>query len=175
MIFLQQIPFEVAAKCIFSCKEHQTVSMFVFHSFVSTPTALAEEENQGEPRQVLDDVSQVRSAVDDSFHNGALVLCNPGASNIPDTDPQFPEQQREVHPHAAAPQESRDCEVARGMGVVKACKCESHSMDITEISKDSTCVGHLGKADVSHLYVPWSLLNSAHVFKIWSLYVTKLK
>ncbi|XP_053177271.1 zinc transporter 10 isoform X1 [Scomber japonicus] len=105
--------------------------------------ALAEEENQGEPRQVLDDVSQVRSAVDDSFHNGALVLCNPGASTIPDTDPQFPEQQREVHPHAAAPQDSRDCEVARGMGVVKACKCESHSMDITEIAKDSTCVGHL--------------------------------
>ncbi|XP_062275539.1 uncharacterized protein LOC133980761 isoform X2 [Scomber scombrus] len=84
--------------------------------------ALAEEENQAEPIQVLDDVNQVRSAVDDSFHNGALVLCNPGASTIPDTDPQFPEQQRKVHLHAAAPQDSRDCEVARGVGVLKACK-----------------------------------------------------
>lgn len=105
--------------------------------------ALAEEENQTEPRQVLDDVSQVQSAVDDVLHNGALVLCNPGASTIPETDSQAPEQQREVHPHPAAPQDSQDCEVEKGVVDLKARKCESHSKDIAEISKDSTCVGHL--------------------------------
>lgn len=132
--------------------------MFVFH-FPWSPTALAEEEHQTEPRRVLDDVSQVHS---DSLHNGALVFCNLGASSISDTVSKASEQQRGVHLHAAAPQ---DCGDVRGAVDLKACKSESHSKDITEISKDNTCVGHLSKEDVSHLSVPKrkSQLNSVRM------------
>lgn len=109
---------------------------------------MTEEETKGlaEPGRVLDDVSQVQSAVDDSFHNGALVLCNPGTSSIPDTDSQTPRRQPDVHLHAAAPQDSQDCELASGLADLKPCKCESHSKDFTEISEDNASVGHLGKS-----------------------------
>ncbi|XP_073350927.1 proton-coupled zinc antiporter SLC30A1 [Pagrus major] len=78
---------------------------------------LDEEEAKGEadPGRVLSDVSHtVQSAAEASFHNTALVLCNPGTSCIPDTDSPTPE-----------PQSGGDSE------------------DITEISKDKTCSGHL--------------------------------
>ncbi|XP_035536178.1 zinc transporter 1 [Morone saxatilis] len=103
------------------------------------PKVLAEEETKGqaEPGRVLYDVRRVQSAVNDSLHNGALVLCNPGTSSIPDADTQTPEPQAEVHLHAAAQQDSRDCELAPSAADL------SHSEDITEISKDNTCVGHL--------------------------------
>ncbi|XP_070762127.1 proton-coupled zinc antiporter SLC30A1 [Enoplosus armatus] len=95
--------------------------------------ALAEEEPKGqaEPGRVLDDVSRVLSAMDDSVHNGALVLCNPGTSSIPDTDSQIPQAQPEVHLHAAAPQDGQDYE------------------DIAEISKDNICMGHLESQNAS--------------------------
>ncbi|XP_044059963.1 zinc transporter 1 [Siniperca chuatsi] len=107
---------------------------------------LAEEETKGqaESGRVLDDVSRVQSAVDNSLHNGALVLCNPGTSSVPDTDPQTPQQQPEVHLHAAAPQDSRNCEVASGVADL------SHSEDITELSKDKTCMGHLDSQNASN-------------------------
>lgn len=101
-----------------------------------TPTGSAEEESKGqaEPGRVLYDVSLVQSAVDDSLHNGALVLCNPGTSIIPDNDSQIPEPQAQVHLHAAAPQDSKDCEANL-----------SHSENITGISNDNTSMGYLGK------------------------------
>lgn len=101
-----------------SCKEHQT--FFVLHS----PTALAAEEAKGP----ADDVSLVQSAADDSLHNGALLFCNPGASSVPDIDPQSPQQLPEV------------------FAELEVCKCESLSKDIPETSKDETSMGHLGKS-----------------------------
>ncbi|XP_070684675.1 LOW QUALITY PROTEIN: proton-coupled zinc antiporter SLC30A1 [Pempheris klunzingeri] len=111
---------------------------------------LAEEEAKGRagPGRVLGDVSQ--SAVDDTFHNGALVLCNPGTSSIPDSDSQPPQLEPQVHLHAAAPQDGADCEVASGAAHV------SHSDDLAEISKESTCVGRLE----SH-----NAFNTSPVFK----------
>ncbi|XP_051252862.1 zinc transporter 1 [Dicentrarchus labrax] len=110
------------------------------------PRVLAEEETkaQAEPGRVLYDVSRVQSAVDDSLHNGAFVLCNPGTSSIPDADSQTPEPQAVVHLHAAAQQDSRDCEVAPRAADL------SHSEDIAEISKDNTCVGHLESHNTSN-------------------------
>ncbi|KAM7399310.1 hypothetical protein PAMP_018591 [Pampus punctatissimus] len=93
--------------------------------------AMTEEGSQTEPRQVLDDISQVQPAVDNSLHNGTLVLCNPGACSISDSISQAPEQQQEEHVD------------------LKTCKPESHLNDIREISKDSTCVGHLDTSDLS--------------------------
>nr|XP_046244681.1 zinc homeostasis factor 1 [Scatophagus argus] len=98
-------------------------------------------KGQAEPRRALCDVSQVQSAVDDLLHSGTLVLCNPGTSSIPDTDSQTPEPQVEVH--TAAPQDNRDCEVVSGAADL------SHSKDITELSKDNTCMEHLGSQNAS--------------------------
>ncbi|XP_034460130.1 zinc transporter 1 [Hippoglossus hippoglossus] len=99
---------------------------------------LAAEESKGlaVPGRVLDDVVKVQSAADDSLCNGALVLCNPGASSVPEADSQTP--QPEVHLHAAAPQDSES-----GSADLKACKVESLSKDITETSKDNNSMGHL--------------------------------
>ncbi|GAA6235291.1 zinc/cadmium resistance protein-like [Lates japonicus] len=107
---------------------------------------LAEKGTRGlaEPGQVLDDVSHVQSAVDNSLHNGTLVLCNPGTSSFPDTDSQTP-----VHLHAAAPQDSWDCDVVSGFADLKTWKCESHSKDITEIFEDNTSMGHRDSKNVS--------------------------
>ncbi|KAM7413117.1 hypothetical protein PAMA_020484 [Pampus argenteus] len=92
--------------------------------------AMTEEGGQTEPRQDLGDISQVRPAVDNSFHNGTLVLCNPEACSIPDSISPAPEQKREELD-------------------LKTCKPESHLNDIREISKDSTCAGHLDTSDLS--------------------------
>uniref|UniRef100_UPI0037E98EFA proton-coupled zinc antiporter SLC30A1 n=1 Tax=Semicossyphus pulcher TaxID=241346 RepID=UPI0037E98EFA len=107
---------------------------------------LAKGEAKGwtDPGQGLDYVSQVQSAADDSLHNGALVLSNPGiSSSLPDMDSHL-KPQPGVHLHAAAPEDSRNCEVL-------SCVADSsHSDDITEISKDNTCVGHLGSQNASN-------------------------
>ncbi|XP_050934866.1 uncharacterized protein LOC108889245 isoform X6 [Lates calcarifer] len=107
---------------------------------------LAKEGTRGlaEPGQVQDDVSHVQSAVDDSLHNGTLVLCNPGTSSFPDTDSQTP-----VHLHAADPQDSWDCDVVSGFADLKIWKCESHSKDITEIFEDNTSMGHRDNKNAS--------------------------
>lgn len=124
--------------------------MHVCFSFLYwTPTVLAEEEAKGqaEPGRVLDDVSQVQSPADDSLHDGLLVLCNPGTSSVPDTDSQTPQPQPEVPLHAAAPQDSRDCEVVSGGADL--------SQSDRHITEDNTCMGHLGKrVDLSRLRVP---------------------
>ena len=98
---------------------------------------MAAEEPRGqaepaEPGQALD------AAVDDSLQNGALVLCNPGTSSVPDIDQQTPRHQPEVHLHAAAPQDSRDCggdggEVSGLRHVSPVCK-SSHHIERTEPS-----------------------------------------
>ncbi|XP_033970834.1 zinc/cadmium resistance protein [Trematomus bernacchii] len=79
--------------------------------------ALAAEETKGR----AEDGSHVQSAVNDSHHNGALVLCNPGTSSVPDTDCQTAPK-TEVHLHAAAPEESWDC----GAAQLKVNKCMGH-------------------------------------------------
>nr|QQX29072.1 zinc transporter 10-like protein [Scophthalmus maximus] len=89
--------------------------------------ALAAEEAKGP----ADDVSLVQSAADDSLHNGALLFCNPGASSVPDIDPQSPQQLPEV------------------FAELEVCKCESLSKDITETSKDETSMGHLDTQNAS--------------------------
>ncbi|KAI3354255.1 hypothetical protein L3Q82_018786, partial [Scortum barcoo] len=98
----------------------------------------AEEEAKGqaEPGRVLDDVTQVQSSMDDSLHDAALVLCNPGTSSIPEKDSQTPQPPPEVHRHTAALQDSRDCEVVSS----GADLCLSGS-----ITEDNACMGHLGK------------------------------
>nr|XP_019965812.1 PREDICTED: zinc transporter 1-like isoform X1 [Paralichthys olivaceus] len=97
---------------------------------------LAAEESKGlaMPGPVLDDISKVHSAADDSLCNGALVLCNPGASSIPEADSKTP--QPEVHLHAAAPPDQS------GSADLTACKVESHSKDITDTSQDNNSMGH---------------------------------
>lgn len=92
-------------------------------------------KGQTELGRVLYDVSQVQSAVEDSLHNGALVLCNPGASTITDTDSQAPESQVEVHLDATAPKDGGDSEIASSVVDL------SNLKDIT----DGIRIGHLGK------------------------------
>lgn len=91
----------------------------------------------------MGDASQAQSVVDNLHHNGALVLCNPGASNVPDSDSKSSEQQQpEVHLHAETPQERQDSEETSGAGDLKVCKCDSLKKDTPETSTDK---GHLGK------------------------------
>uniref|UniRef100_A0A8D3ASJ0 Cation efflux protein cytoplasmic domain-containing protein n=1 Tax=Scophthalmus maximus TaxID=52904 RepID=A0A8D3ASJ0_SCOMX len=99
--------------------------------------ALAAEEAKGP----ADDVSLVQSAADDSLHNGALLFCNPGASSVPDIDPQSPQQLPEV------------------FAELEVCKCESLSKDITETSKDETSMGHL---DTQNASITFQVCKSSH-------------
>ncbi|XP_075956973.1 calcium/manganese antiporter SLC30A10 isoform X2 [Anarhichas minor] len=118
--------------------------------------AAEEPKGQAEPGRVLEDVSYVQSAMDNSLHNGALVFCNPGTSSVPDADSQTAQQQP-VHLHAAAQQDGRDCEAASAVADVKVCKCESRSEDIT----DNTCMGHLYSQNASNTKV----YKSSHHFE----------
>ncbi|XP_068441925.1 proton-coupled zinc antiporter SLC30A1 isoform X2 [Clinocottus analis] len=104
--------------------------------------AAEETKGQAEPGRVLDDVSHVQSAVDNSLHNGALVLCNPGTSSIPDTASQTTRQQPVLR-NAAGQQDSRDCEAAS----------ESRPEDTIEIYKDNTCMGYLDSQNASNTKV----------------------
>ncbi|XP_032361303.1 probable zinc transporter protein DDB_G0282067 [Etheostoma spectabile] len=106
-------------------------------------------KGQAEPGRVLGDVSHNQSTVEDSLHNRALVHCNPGTSSVPDIDSQTPQQQPEVHLRAAAGQDSRDSDVASGVAVLKVSRCERHSDDITESSKDNTCMEHIDSQNAS--------------------------
>ncbi|XP_068601844.1 proton-coupled zinc antiporter SLC30A1 [Brachionichthys hirsutus] len=101
-------------------------------------TASGDEEAGGEARleRPQCDPGQAQSAVDGSFHNGALVFCNPKTSIIPETDSEPQE------PTFAAPQQNR-----RDSASVAGVSDSSHSEDIMDISKDSVCVGH---GDKSH-------------------------
>lgn len=65
-------------------------------------------KGQAEPRQVLCDVSWVRTTTDDSILNGALVLCNPATLGPSDSDARNPQPQGGFHLAAAAPQQGRD-------------------------------------------------------------------
>ncbi|XP_049888904.1 uncharacterized protein LOC126382847 [Epinephelus moara] len=112
--------------------------------------AAQETRGQAEPGRVLDDVSCVQSAVDESLHNGALVLCNPGTVSVPDADSQTPQQHPEVHLQAAVPQDSGDCEAASGVIDLEVCNPERHSEDITEISKDNICMRQLDGQNASN-------------------------
>ncbi|XP_030007109.1 zinc/cadmium resistance protein [Sphaeramia orbicularis] len=89
---------------------------------------LAEGESKGlvERGGVLDSIGEVEPAVDDSLHNGALVLRNPDFLKLPDSDSPAPMQQ--------------DGEASTGAPDLKICTCEAHLGDITEIHKDSTCI-----------------------------------
>ncbi|XP_041669970.1 zinc transporter 1 [Cheilinus undulatus] len=107
-------------------------------------SAKGEAEGWADPERVLNDVCQIQSAVDDSLHNGALVLSNPGtSSSVPDTDCQTPQ------PHSGVqdPQDSRNCEdVTCGTGL-------SHTDDGAEISEEN--MGHHGKKKSStHINTP---------------------
>lgn len=107
--------------------------------FCLTPVVLAEGgvEGQNELGPVLSDVHQVHSAVDDSLNYGAIVLCNPGASSIADTESSAPEPQAEVCRDGGAPQDSRDSKTASSVAVLSHCK------DITDTSKED--VWNVGK------------------------------
>lgn len=125
--------FEDGAKCIFSCEVCVCYTFFCLN-----PIALAEggAKGQNDPGQVLSDS---RQAVDDSLNYGAIVLCNPGASSIADTESQAPESQAQVCRDGAAPQDSRDSKTASSVADF------SHYEDITDISKEDACTEHVGK------------------------------
>lgn len=108
----------------------QRPSLFSF--FCLTPVVLAEggAEAQAELGRVLCDVSRVGSAAVSSFHNGALVLCNPGTPALSDTE--APELQARVH--WLADPDSRGSEIS-----------SSQYKDMTEIAKAKDS-GDLGKA-----------------------------
>ncbi|XP_056296383.1 uncharacterized protein LOC130210312 isoform X2 [Pseudoliparis swirei] len=93
-----------------------------------THTVSAAEETKGraEPGRVPDDV---QSAADHSLHHGALVLCNPGTSSVPDADSHPARQQPFLLLRASAQQDSE----------LKVRRRESRSDDAT----DDACVEHI--------------------------------
>ncbi|XP_008289893.1 zinc transporter 10 [Stegastes partitus] len=101
---------------------------------------LAEEESIGQEESKDISQSKVQSAVDDSLHSGAFLLCNPGTSSAPDTDSQTPQQQPEVHLHG--------CEEGSGAEDPKAYECESPSTDVSEGLKRNICRGHVDSQNV---------------------------
>ncbi|KAF3692740.1 Zinc transporter 1 [Channa argus] len=98
-----------------------------------------ETKDQAEPGRGLDDVNQIQSAVDTLLHNGALVLCNPDTSSIPDTESQTPDQQPQIHLHAAAPHDIWVSDIVRSVRDLKVFQCRSRN--ITGIRKDNVCMG----------------------------------
>ena len=85
---------------------------------------LAEEDPRGQEESEDDLQSKVQSAVQDSLHSGALVLCNPGISSIPDSDC------RALQLQTACDEEIGSAEL----------KCASHSKNIPK----RPCMGHPG-------------------------------
>ncbi|XP_065816840.1 proton-coupled zinc antiporter SLC30A1 [Labrus bergylta] len=123
-------------------RQLETKSHFEVNHKVSTK---GKAEGWIDPEKLLDDVSQVQYPADDPLHNGALVLSNPGIStSSPDRDSENPQPQPGVHLHAAAPRDSGDCE---GLSCVADL---SQTEEITGISKDRTCKGHLGNENASN-------------------------
>lgn len=98
-------------------------------SFLSAPTVLAEGETKGQVDWggVLGSPAEVEPAVDESLHNGALVLCNPDSLKLLDSDSTAPMQQ--------------DGEASTGAVDLKICTFETHSGDVTEVHKDNICSG----------------------------------
>ncbi|XP_075891859.1 uncharacterized protein LOC142895020 [Nelusetta ayraudi] len=60
--------------------------------------------------------AQDQLAANDAPHNGALVLCNPGASGITDTDPENPTSHAGENQDGKAPEESRESEAGSSGG-----------------------------------------------------------
>lgn len=83
---------------------------FSFLCFTPIVSAEGEAKGQTDPEKVLHNFGQVQPAADVSLHNGALVLCNPGASSIVDADPQDTESQAKVFQEAKAPEDTIDGE-----------------------------------------------------------------
>lgn len=98
---------------------------------------MADEQSIGQEEFKDVSPSHVESAVDDMLHSGALVLCNPVTSSIPDTDSKSQLQQPEAHLH--------ELKVLNSADGVTACKCES---DFRQSPEHSTCTGHHGKSSV---------------------------
>lgn len=90
-----------------------------FSFFWSAPIVLAEGQTNGQTDSAQEDqcnIAQVRPASADVLHNGALVLCNPGASGIEDADSENPKSHEGENQDAKAPEESRESE-AEGSGM----------------------------------------------------------
>ncbi|XP_029302514.1 LOW QUALITY PROTEIN: zinc transporter 1 [Cottoperca gobio] len=106
---------------------------------------LAAEETKGqpEPGRVLDDINHVQSAMNDSLHNGALVLCNLGISSVPDIDSHAASQQPEDHLHAAAAQESRDCGAGSAVADLKVHRCMGHLDNQNAFNASPVCKSSL--------------------------------
>lgn len=83
---------------------------FSFLCFTPIVSAEGEAKGQIDPGKVLHNFGQVQPAADDSIHNGALVLCNPGASSIMDAEPQDTKSRAKVFQEAKAPEDSIDGE-----------------------------------------------------------------
>lgn len=81
--------------------------------FWSTPIVPAEPQADGQTDSAQEDqrnCAQDQLAANDALHNGALVLCNPGASDITDTDPENPTSHAGENQDGKAPEESRESE-----------------------------------------------------------------
>ncbi|XP_030601000.1 uncharacterized protein LOC115791053 isoform X2 [Archocentrus centrarchus] len=102
---------------------------------------LADEQSIGQEEFKDVSPSQVESAMDNVLHSGALVLCNPVTSSIPDTDSKSPLQQPEVHLH--------ECKVVNSAEGVKPWKCESDIRDFIESPEHNTSTGHRESQNVS--------------------------
>lgn len=90
-----------------------------FSFFRSAPIVLAEGQVDGQTASAQEDqpsISQVQPPSADLLHNGALVLCNPGASGIEDADPENPKSHEGQNQDANAPEERRESE-AEGSGM----------------------------------------------------------
>ncbi|KAK5868680.1 hypothetical protein PBY51_009673 [Eleginops maclovinus] len=104
------------------CRKSETESPLEVNRKVLTAE---ETKGRAEQGRVLEDGSHIHSAMNDSHNNGALILCNPGTSSVPDTDFQTL-QKPEVHLHAAAFQDSSNCGAASSVSHLRVNKCIGH-------------------------------------------------
>lgn len=110
---------------------------FCLNSIVSADDGA---KGQAQPGRVLYDVNQVQSATDDSFHNGALVLCNPGTASLTDIDFQVPESPAEGQLCAAAPKDGGDGEITSSSAAL--CRSRDVTEDIEYLGKKCSPVDH---------------------------------
>ena len=74
--------------------------MFVIHSSRPLPTAQAMEQTKQDAKQgcVVDEASDLPSAVEGTYQGATLILCNAGASSVLEPDSDFKAQDQKTLP-----------------------------------------------------------------------------
>lgn len=95
----------------------QCASVIVFHSSAPLPSVRSEGQAGGQTDAAQRDqrsVAKVQLASVEMLHNGALVLCNPGASGIEDADLEHAESHAKGNQDTKATKESKQREAGKG-------------------------------------------------------------